>query len=108
MKVSVIVPVFNSEKYINRCIESILCQSYSNLEIILVDDGSTDSTYDICKSFFDQRILLLQKENGGASSARNYGLLKAKGKYICFVDSDDVVDADPSPPQCSVHVMCPR
>lgn len=90
--VSVIVPIYNSESDIKICISSLLEQSYKNLQIILVDDGSTDSTYDICKSFFDQRILLLQKENGGASSARNYGLLKAKGKYICFVDSDDYLE----------------
>lgn len=92
--VSIIVPIYNNEQDIKKCINALLEQSYKNLQIILVDDGSTDNTYDICKTFSDQRILLLKKTNGGASSARNHGLLKAKGKYIYFVDSDDYLEGN--------------
>lgn len=90
--VSVIVPVYNNELYIRDCINSLLKQTYNNLQIILVNDGSTDSTYEICKSYTDERILLLTKENGGASSARNMGLEHAQGKYIYFADSDDYME----------------
>lgn len=90
--VSVIVPIYNNEEDIKKCVGALLEQSYKNLQIILVDDGSTDNTYDICKSFSDKRILLLKKTNGGASSARNYALLKAEGNYVCYVDSDDYLE----------------
>lgn len=91
--ISVIIPVYKVEKYINRCIESILCQSYSNLEIILVDDGSPDKCGDICDEFatHDSRITVHHKKNGGLSDARNYGVERSNGKYITFVDSDDYI-----------------
>ena len=92
--ISVIVPIYNVEKYLNKCIESIINQSYSNLEIILVDDGSKDSSGIMCDSYIlkDKRIKVIHKENGGLSDARNVGLDKAKGEYIVFIDSDDWID----------------
>ena len=93
-KVSVIVPIYNAEKYLKRCINSIVKQSYKNLEIILVNDGSTDNSYIICNQFCkqDKRIKCINKENGGVSSARNVGLSHVTGDYICFVDADDYVN----------------
>ena len=95
-KISVIVPVYNSEKYIYECIKSICNQSYKDIEIIVVDDGSTDSSYDVCKKILseDDRIVLLSQENRGVSAARNYGINKASGEYITFVDSDDVIEVN--------------
>lgn len=95
-KISVIVPIYNVEKYLQRCIESIVYQSYSNLEIILVDDGSVDSCPEICDRYkiCDSRIKVIHKENGGLSSARNAGISVATGKYISFVDSDDWIHVD--------------
>ena len=94
--VSVIVPVFNVEKYLPKCIESILNQSYKYIEVILINDGSTDSSEDICNKYKlkDNRIRVINKINGGLSSARNKGLDVAKGKYVIFVDSDDFIDKD--------------
>ena len=93
--VSVIIPIYNCEKYVEKCIMSVLEQSYSYMEVVLVDDGSTDSSYELCKKFlYDSRIQLYHKDNGGVSSARNYGIEHAKGEYIFFVDSDDWVDLD--------------
>lgn len=94
--ISVIVPVYNVEPYIDRCIESIVNQSYTNLEIILVDDGSTDSSSTLCDKWKekDNRILVIHKKNGGLSDARNAGLKMAKGEYIGFVDSDDWIAVD--------------
>ena len=94
--ISVIVPVYNVEKYINRCIDSILSQTYGYLEIILVDDGSKDSSGIICDAYkkIDSRIKVIHKENGGLSSSRNIGLDLCKGDYICFIDSDDWIAAD--------------
>lgn len=91
--VSVIVPVYGVEAYLPECIDSILSQSYHNLEIILVDDASPDRCGEICDNYAvrDSRIKVIHKENGGAASARNAGLDAATGEYICFVDSDDVV-----------------
>lgn len=91
-KVSVIIPVYNVEKYLERCLNSIIGQSYANLQIIIVDDGSTDSSKDILKKYNDSRILFLSKENGGLSSARNFGLEYVEGEYVSFVDSDDWID----------------
>lgn len=90
-KISIIVPVYNVEKYIKQSVESVLNQTYKNLEIILVDDGSKDSSGNICDEYSkkDQRIKVIHKENGGLSSARNAGLDIATGKYIMFLDSDD-------------------
>lgn len=89
--ISIIVPVYNVEKYINKCIDSIINQTYKNLEIILVDDGSTDSSGKICDDYAikDNRIKVVHKKNGGVSSARNEGIRVANGKYIGFIDSDD-------------------
>ena len=90
-KVSVIVPVYNVEKYLNRCVDSIINQTYKNLEIILVDDGSTDNSAEICDEYKekDSRIKVLHKTNGGLADARNAGLDIYTGAYVCFIDSDD-------------------
>lgn len=94
--ISVIVPVYNSEKYLNRCIESIVNQTYKNLEIILVDDGSSDNCPQICDNWAekDSRIKVIHKKNDGAASARNSGLDAATGEYIGFIDSDDYIDSN--------------
>ena len=91
--ISVIVPIYNVEEYLGRCIESIINQTYQNIEIILVDDGSTDNSLSICKEYAikDRRINIIHKENAGVSSARNIGLKKSKGEFVTFVDSDDYV-----------------
>ena len=92
--ISIIVPVYNVEKYLNQCLNSITNQTYKNLEIILVDDGSTDTSGSICDEYAkrDARIKVIHKENGGVSSARNVGLNIATGNYIGFVDSDDWIE----------------
>lgn len=92
-KVSIIVPIYNSQKYLRKCINSILQQTYRDFELLLIDDGSTDSSAIICKSFFekDARIRVFHLKNGGVSKARNFGLEKAIGEYIAFCDSDDIV-----------------
>lgn len=90
-KISVVIPTYNAEKYIHNAIKSILNQTYKNLQIILVDDGSTDNSGKICDEFAekDSRIEVIHKKNGGAADARNYGLEKVNGEYIAFLDSDD-------------------
>lgn len=92
--VSVIVPIYNVERYLERCVNSILNQSYSNLDIILVNDGSNDSSGKICETFskLDKRVRVLHKKNGGLSDARNLGLEYCKGSYVCFIDSDDYLN----------------
>ncbi|MCR2823822.1 glycosyltransferase family 2 protein [Lederbergia panacisoli] len=92
-KISVIVPVYNVEEYLPKCIESIINQTYTNLEIILVNDGSTDKCGEICNHYelVDKRIQVIHKKNGGLSDARNEGLNAATGKYINFIDSDDYI-----------------
>ena len=92
--ISVIVPVYNVEKYLPRCIESILTQSYPRFELLLIDDGSTDRSLQICEEYRDQRIRLFHKENGGLSDARNYGIARMKGTYVTFIDSDDYIAPD--------------
>lgn len=94
--ISVIVPVYNVENYLRKCLESIINQTYKNLEIILIDDGSTDNSGKICDEYAakDNRIKLIHKPNGGISDARNAGLEIAKGEYIGFVDSDDYIAED--------------
>lgn len=89
--VSIIIPIYNTEKYLKVCIASACSQTYKNLEIILVDDGSTDSSPRICEEFKekDSRITVIHKENGGLSDARNYGIKFANGRYITYLDSDD-------------------
>lgn len=96
MEISIIVPIYNAEKYIDKCIQSILHQSFQDFELILVDDGSIDSSYVICKSYenTDKRIHIIRKKNEGVSSARNCGLEIATGNYIAFVDSDDYIATD--------------
>ena len=93
-KISVIVPVYNAEKYIARCVESILGQTHHNIELILVNDGSKDKSYSLCSDYAkkDSRIKLLDKPNGGAASARNMGLDYATGDFIGFCDADDYLD----------------
>ena len=92
-KISIIIPVYNAEQYIDNCLKSLIGQTYKNIEIILVDDGSKDSSYDICLEYSKKYnfIKIFHKTNGGPSSARNLGISKASGDYICFVDSDDTV-----------------
>ena len=94
--VSVIVPIYNAQKYLSRCLDSILAQTYSNIEIILVDDGSTDNSFQIANSYTakDSRIKLVHQENAKQSAARNHGIRLATGKYICFIDDDDEVAPD--------------
>lgn len=94
--ISVIVPVYNVEKYLSGCLQSICSQTYDNIEILLIDDGSTDTSWEICAQFAatDPRIITVQKHNGGQSSARNLGLDIAKGDYIAFIDSDDSISTD--------------
>ena len=95
-KVSIIVPVYNVEKYIHRCVDSILSQTFTDWECILVDDGSPDGSGVICDEYAakDARILVIHKDNGGVSSARNVGIKRATGEWITFVDSDDYLDED--------------
>lgn len=91
--ITIVIPVYNVKKYIERCIKSVINQTYKNIEIILVDDGSTDESGDICDEYAkkDNRIKVIHKKNGGLSDARNFGIDAANGKYISFVDSDDFV-----------------
>ena len=95
-KLSVIVPIYNVDKYLKKCVDSIINQTYKNLEIILVDDGSTDSSGKIADEYkkIDERIKVIHKKNGGLADARNAGIKIATGKYIAFVDSDDWIDCD--------------
>ncbi len=92
--VSIVIPVYNVEKYLDRCVQSVINQTYKNLEIILVDDGSTDASPEICDGWVekDNRISVIHKRNEGAGMARNVGIAQASGKYILFFDSDDFVD----------------
>lgn len=96
-KISVIIPVYNVEKYLHRCVDSVLNQTYRNIEVFLIDDGSSDHSFAICKEYAkkDNRVLAYHKNNGGQSSARNYGLdLPLNGDYITFLDSDDWIEND--------------
>ena len=94
--ISIIVPVYNSEQTLQQCIESILCQTYKNIELLLIDDGSKDRSGEICDEYArkDSRVKVFHKENGGVSSARNVGLDNAKGEWITFCDSDDHVSKE--------------
>lgn len=95
-KVSVIVPVYNSSAYLKRCLDAIVSQTYANLEIVLVNDGSSDNSLEIMNEYAkkDSRIRVFDKENGGSSSARNLGIKEATGEYVCFCDSDDYYEPD--------------
>ena len=94
-KLSIVIPVYNSEKYLGQCIESVLCQTYRNLELILVDDQSTDGSGAICEAYSsDQRVRVFHKKNGGVSDARYYGYQQATGAWVSFIDNDDVIASD--------------
>ncbi len=95
-KISIIVPIYNTEQYLEQCIQSIIKQEYKNIEIILVNDGSTDNSLNICNKYknIDNRIIVIDKKHTGVSDTRNTGIKKATGDYIGFVDSDDYIDKD--------------
>jgi len=95
-KISIIVPVYNAERYLNRCVDSILAQTFTDFEVLLIDDGSTDKSGVICDEYAgkDERVKVFHKENGGVSSARNVGLENANGEWISFVDADDCLNGD--------------
>ena len=92
--VSIIIPMYNAEKYIERCLESILKQTYTNIEIVIIDDGSSDNSLERVRSFSDKRIRLFNKINGGVSSARNFGIDKSLGDYLLFIDADDFINKE--------------
>lgn len=94
--ISVIIPVYNVEAYLPQCLDSVLSQSYSNLQVILIDDGTTDNSGTICDEYAarDSRIVVIHQKNGGAAAAKNAGLRAATGKYLSFVDSDDYLEPD--------------
>ena len=93
MKLSIIIPVYHTQDTLPRCLDSILRQSFTDYEVILVDDGSDDGCPQLCDEYTrkDARIRVIHKENGGLSDARNAGILQAKGEYITFIDSDDTI-----------------
>ncbi len=103
--ISIIVPIYNVEKYLAKCIDSIISQTYNNLEIILVDDGSTDTSPKICDDYQkkDNRIKVIHKKNGGVSSARNLGLINSTGEYIGFIDPDDYIE--PNMYECLLNTL---
>ena len=94
--ISIIVPIYNVEKYLRQCLDSIMNQTYQNFECLLINDGSPDNSANICREYVDKdsRFKYFEKENGGVSSARNLGIEYSKGEYITFIDSDDWVDSD--------------
>ena len=94
--VSIIIPVYNVEQYVSKCIESVVNQTYKNIEVFLLDDGSTDKSGEICDLYAqkDSRIKVIHKKNSGVSDTRNLGIAKAEGKYIYFIDSDDYIDSN--------------
>lgn len=92
--ISVIINVYNGEKFIAKCLESVINQTYKNIEILIINDGSTDNTLEICKSYQDPRIRMINQENMGLSKARNVGIDNANGEYLYFVDVDDFIETD--------------
>lgn len=94
--VSIVIPVFNVEKYLSRCLDSVRNQTYKNIEVIIIDDGSTDRSGEICDNYsiLDNRFIVIHKQNSGVSISRNIGLNIVKGDYVCFIDSDDWVEHD--------------
>lgn len=94
MKLSVVIPVYNAQFYLENCIESILNQNFEDFELLLINDGSTDSTLDICQEYErkDKRIRVFNKTNSGVSDTRNYAINKIKGEYVLFIDSDDWIE----------------
>ena len=95
-KISIIVPLYNAEKFIDRCMSSILAQTFTNYEVILVNDGSTDRSSELCRRYqsANDRVIYIEKENGGAGSARNLGIESARGEYLAFPDVDDWFSPD--------------
>ncbi len=95
-KISVIIPIYNAEDYVSRCIESVQAQTYNNWQMILVDDGSKDKSLEICQKYADadDRISVIHQENAGPGIARNTGIAKASGNYVVFIDSDDYIEKD--------------
>ena len=93
--ITIVVPVYKVEKYLKKCVDSLLCQTYKNIEIILVDDGSPDTCPQLCDEYAQKNsnVVTYHKPNGGLSDARNYGVQKASGDWIVFVDSDDYVES---------------
>lgn len=91
--ISIIIPVFNAEKYLRQCLDSILAQTYANYEVVIINDGSTDKSGDIIDDYckYDNKIHAYHRNNGGVSSARNFGISVAVGEYICFIDADDII-----------------
>jgi len=95
IKISIIIPVYNSEKYIDKCITSIKNQSFKDFEVLIINDGSIDKSKNIIETYLnDERFKLYNRENHGIGSSRNFGIEKSKGKYICFIDSDDYIDTN--------------
>ena len=94
--ISIIVPIYNAEKYLSRCIDSIRRQSYNNYEVILINDGSTDDSEKICLAYEreDSRVRYIRQENAGVAAARNYGIKNARGKYVALLDNDDYFNYD--------------
>lgn len=105
-QISIIVPVYNAEKFLPQCIESLLAQTFQDIEIILVNDGSTDSSLDICEKYakIDTRITIISKDNEGVAKARRDGIMKASAEYITFIDSDDYYE----PEFCKKMFFCIR
>ena len=95
-KISIIIPIYNVKEYLKRCVDSVLNQSYKNIEVILIDDGSTDGSEKICDEYAkkDKRVVVVHQKNSGVSASRNKGIELATGKYIGFVDSDDYIHKD--------------
>ena len=95
-EISVIIPVYNQERYLNQCLDSVLTQSFQELEVLCIDDGSTDRSFEILETYAakDLRLHILRQQNQGAGAARNYGLRQARGKYLSFLDSDDFFEPD--------------
>ncbi len=95
-KISIIIPVYNAESYLNQCLDTVINQSLDDIEIILINDGSTDNSLDICYKYSkkDSRVKVIDKKNEGPSVARNLGITSASGKYICFIDADDWIELD--------------
>ena len=96
MKISVIIPIYNSEKYLHDCLDSVLSQTLDDIEVICINDGSVDGSLDILKGYAekDKRIVVLDKANEGVAVARNIGINKANGEFVCFMDSDDLYPTD--------------
>ena len=96
MRISVVLPIYNVQNYLEQCVQSLIEQTYKDIEILLVDDGSTDKSGEICDKLAtkDDRITVFHKENGGTHTARNLGIQKASGEYVMFLDPDDWLDTD--------------